>query len=189
MGGYKQQLVEKCHAKLTGSFKHKTWQWWQLWLKIKPTLRSAKFAEIKAGLESKTHEAEKKIDIEKQGRLKAEAVHQKLSAEKAELEEVMTKGSSYIKDMEDKVRKVDNEKKEIDRQVNDVTKKLQEEEEATMSISNALRKLENEVKRSKEDVENMDFRLQQCEEDKQTKDSQIRSLKEELVSQEELVSK
>ena len=42
--------------------------------------------------------------------------------------------------------------------VNDVTKKLQEEEEATMSISNALRKLENEVKRSKEDVENMDFR-------------------------------
>ena len=25
----------------------KTWQWWQLWLKIKPTLRSAKFAEIK----------------------------------------------------------------------------------------------------------------------------------------------
>ena len=44
-------------------------------------------------------------------------MHQKLSAEKAELEEVMTKGSSYIKDMEDKVRKVDNEKKEIDRQV------------------------------------------------------------------------
>ena len=44
-------------------------------------------------------------------------MHQKLSAEKAELEEVMSKGSSYIKDMEDKVRKVDNEKKEIDRQV------------------------------------------------------------------------
>ena len=25
----------------------KTWQWWQLWTKIKPNLRSAKFAEIK----------------------------------------------------------------------------------------------------------------------------------------------
>ena len=44
-------------------------------------------------------------------------MHQKLSAEKAELEEAMSKGSSYIKDMENKVRKVDNEKKEIDRQV------------------------------------------------------------------------
>ena len=44
-------------------------------------------------------------------------MHQKLSAEKAELEEALAKGSSYIKDMENKVRKVDNEKKEIDRQV------------------------------------------------------------------------
>ena len=42
--------------------------------------------------------------------------------------------------------------------VSDVTRKLAEEEEATMSISNALRKLESEVRRSKEDVENMDFR-------------------------------
>ena len=49
-------------------------------------------------------------------------MHQKLSAEKAELEEVMSKGSSYIKDMEDKVRKVDNEKKEIDRQVSQYAK-------------------------------------------------------------------
>ena len=42
--------------------------------------------------------------------------------------------------------------------VSDVARKLQEEEEAAMSSSNAIKKLENEVKRSKEDVENMDFR-------------------------------
>jgi hypothetical protein len=38
----------------------KTWMWWQLWLAIKPKLRSTKFAEIKASLEAKTAEAEKK---------------------------------------------------------------------------------------------------------------------------------
>ena len=119
----------------------KTWLWWQLWMKIKPTLRSAKFAEIKvsltiypgykssfeklspsfgskqAGLESRTHEAEKKIDVEKQQRMKAEAVHQKLMTEKNELEEALAKGSSYMREVEGKVKKVENEKREIDRQV------------------------------------------------------------------------
>lgn len=39
-----------------------------------------------------------------------------------------------------------------------MARKLQEEEEAAMSISNAVKKLEAELKRGKEDVENMDFR-------------------------------
>ena len=60
--------------------------------------------------------------------------------------------------MESKARKVEMEKKEVDRQVSDLARKLQEEEEAAMSISNAVKKLEAEVKRGKEDVENMDFR-------------------------------
>jgi len=95
----------------------KTWQWWQLWLKIKPNLRSAKFAEIKATLESKTHDAEKKISIEKQARVKASAANEKLQAEKSELEEALSKGQTLITDMEAKVRKMENEKKDIDRQV------------------------------------------------------------------------
>ena len=95
----------------------KTWPWWQLWLKIKPNLRSAKFAEIKASLESKTHEAEKQINIEKQGRVKAAAVNDKLMAEKTELEEAFAKGQNLITDMEVKVKKIETEKKEVDRQV------------------------------------------------------------------------
>ena len=39
-----------------------------------------------------------------------------------------------------------------------MVRKLQEEEEASMSSSNAIKKLANEVKLRKEDVENMDFR-------------------------------
>ena len=49
--------------------------------------------------------------------MKAEAVHQKLMKEKTELEEILAKGSSYMREMEEKVKKVENEKREIDRQV------------------------------------------------------------------------
>ena len=68
-------------------------------------------------MESKTHDAEKKISIEKQGRVKAAAANEKLQAEKAELEEALSKGHTLIIDMEAKVRKMENEKKDIDRQV------------------------------------------------------------------------
>lgn len=68
-------------------------------------------------MESKTHDAEKKISIEKQARVKASAANEKLQAEKSELEEALSKGQTLITDMEAKVRKMENEKKDIDRQV------------------------------------------------------------------------
>ena len=70
-------------------------------------------------MESKTQEAEKKINVEKQGRLKAAAVNDKLQAEKAELEESLNKGHSLITDMESKVKKLESEKKNLDREVGD----------------------------------------------------------------------
>ena len=72
---------------------------------------------FQATLESKTHDAEKKISIEKQARVKASAANEKLQAEKSELEEALSKGQTLITDMEAKVRKMENEKKDIDRQV------------------------------------------------------------------------
>ena len=57
----------------------KTWPWWQLWLGVKPKLRSTKFAEIKASLEAKTAEAEKKKEQEKQARQKAAVINEQVS--------------------------------------------------------------------------------------------------------------
>ena len=68
-------------------------------------------------MESKTHEAEKKINTERQGRMKAAAVNDKLQAEKAEMEENLSKGHGLIKEMESKVKRLEAEKKEVDRQV------------------------------------------------------------------------
>ena len=43
-------------------------------------------------------------------------------------------------------------------QANEITRRLQEEEEAAMGSANAVKKLDAEIKRSKEEVENMDLR-------------------------------
>ncbi|CAB4060976.1 MYH6_7 [Lepeophtheirus salmonis] len=148
----------------------KTWLWWQLWLAIKPNLRSSKFAEIKATLEAKTkEEAESQISGVKKDRQQAESANETLRSETQELE--------------------DNLSKELDKQVNEVAKRLQEEEETCNAINNVIRKLDSDSKRLKDDSRSMDAKIQQCEEDRETKDSQIRSLKEELIHQEDLVNK
>lgn len=95
----------------------KTWLWWQLWLLIKPNLRTSKFAEIKATLEEKRQEAEKKIEGAKLQREKVQAINAKLEAERAELEEQLAKGDGAVKEMEEKTRKIEAEKKELDKQV------------------------------------------------------------------------
>ena len=51
---------------------------------VKPKLRSTKFAEIKASLEAKTAEAEKKKEQEKQARQKAAAVNEQVGPSSSE---------------------------------------------------------------------------------------------------------
>lgn len=83
----------------------KHWLWWQLWLAIKPNLRSSKFNEIKAALEAKRSEAEGKICQEKRLREEAEVANMQLEAEKSELERALAGGADNIREMEDKVNK------------------------------------------------------------------------------------
>ncbi len=45
---------------------------------------------------------------------KAEAVNNKLAEEKAELAAILEKGDTAVKEMEDKARKVESEKKALD---------------------------------------------------------------------------
>ncbi|XP_059088113.1 myosin heavy chain, muscle-like isoform X2 [Tigriopus californicus] len=185
-----QKLALYCVQRTIRNFMvGKTWLWWQLWLLIKPHLRSSKFAEIKATLEEKRQEAEKKIEGAKVNRQKANVLNQRLMAEKDELEEQLAKGDEAVRELEDKAKKMENEKKEVERQAMQIARQLAEEEEACQTIANATKKLDSEVKKFREEVQNMEEKLSQAEEDKVTKDSQIGALQEELQHQEELVAK
>merc|ERR1712106_1007863 len=158
----------------------KHWLWWQVWLGVKPNLKCFHFAEIKQNLDSKRKEAESKITAEKSARKAAENINAQLADEKAELERTLAGGSDAIRDIEDKVKKIENGKRQTESAVNSASTRLQEEEETNSQLSNSLRKMDQEMKRKKDDIEMMQLRLQKANDDKVTKDSQIRNLKEEL---------
>ena len=62
-------------------------------------------------------EAEKKIDGVKEARQKAEALNQKMLEEKREMEELLAKGDTAVRDMENKAKKIENERKQLDKEV------------------------------------------------------------------------
>merc|ERR1711981_1424651 len=60
----------------------KTWNWWKLWLAIKPNLKCTKFAQFKAEYEEKIAIAEANIDKAVEECNKVIAVHDTLMAQK-----------------------------------------------------------------------------------------------------------
>ena len=72
---------------------------------------------IKAKLEEQTQKAEKERDGAKAERMKAESINEKLAAEKAELEESLARGDEVVQEMLGKVKNLENQKNQLDKQV------------------------------------------------------------------------
>ena len=70
-----------------------------------------------AKLEEQTQKAEKERDGAKAERMKAEAINEKLAAEKAELEESLARGDEVVQEMLGKVKHLEAEKNQLDKQV------------------------------------------------------------------------
>ena len=75
------------------------------------------FIPNQAKLEEQTQKAEKERDGAKAERMKAEAINEKLAAEKAELEESLARGDEVVQEMLGKVKHLETEKNQLDKQV------------------------------------------------------------------------
>ena len=77
----------------------KTWQWWQLWLAIKPNLKCSKFAQYKAEYEEKIAMAEANIDKAVSDCNKTKTIYERLMNEKNELVLALQSGGSAVQDI------------------------------------------------------------------------------------------
>ena len=77
----------------------RTWQWWQLWLDIKPNLKCSKFAQYKAEYEEKIAMAEANIDKAISDCNKTKSVYERLMNEKNELVLALQSGGSAVQDI------------------------------------------------------------------------------------------
>merc|ERR1712128_336090 len=116
-----QKLALYCvQRSIRNYFIAKTWRWMQLWLLIKPNLKCLQFSKFKAEYEKKIALGEANID---QAVAECKAVtekHEKLVAEKQELELALKSGGSAVQDIIDKTARIETARNDLTKQVNDL---------------------------------------------------------------------
>ena len=167
----------------------KTWQWWQLWLAIKPKLKCTKFAQYKAEYEEKIAIAEANIDKAILDCNKVKKIYERLSNEKNELVLALQSGGSAVQEIIDKTNRIEGMKNDLQKQLDDLNRRIQGEEDQISNLQTGQSKVMAEAGKLKDEVKILESTMESCEEDKMTKDGQIRTLKEEIAHQEELIAK
>merc|ERR1719225_933281 len=178
-----------CQRSIRNMLIAKTWKWMQIWLLIKPNLKCTQFSKYKKEYEDKIELAEANIDKAIAECDAVVTVHDRLVAEKNELNMALTSGGSMVQDIIDKTNRMESQKNDVQKQLDDVNKRVKGEEDLINSIGQAGVKVTSDADRFREEIKNLESDCEKAEDDKNTKDNQIRTLREEIAHQEELIGK
>ena len=178
-----------CQRTIKNYYIGKTWLWWQIWLAIKPNLKCTQFSKYKAEYEEKIEIAEKNIDKAVSECDEVVRAHDRLLTEKQEFELALSSGGSAVQDIIDKTNRMEAMKNDVQKQVDETNKRINNEMDTINQIQMAGSKVTSDASRLREEIKEMENVAEKCEEDKLSKDNQIRTLREEIAHQEELISK
>ena len=93
----------------------------------------------------------------------------------------LTSGGSMVQDIIDKTNRMEAAKNDVQKQLDDVNKRVKGEEDLINSINQAGIKVTSDANRLREEIKNLECDCEKAEEDKSTKDNQIRNLREEIA--------
>ncbi|XP_018022395.1 myosin heavy chain, muscle isoform X3 [Hyalella azteca] len=167
----------------------RTWPWYRLWQKVKPLLNVTRVEDEIRALEEKAEKALAELEKESELRKKLEGQNVTLLQEKNDLLLVLESTKGSASEFMDKQAKLAAQKADLEAQLNELTDRLQSEEEARNKLFQGKKKADQEMATFKKDIEDMELSLQKSEQDKATKDHQIRSLNDEIAHQDELINK
>merc|ERR1711963_457907 len=141
-----QKLALYCLQRTIRNYRiGKTWLWWILWLNIKPNLKCTKFAQYKAEYEEKIAIAEANIDKAVQECNKVTAEHEVLMAQKNEYTLALQSGGSAVQEIVDKTNRIEGMKNDLQKQVDELKRRIQGEEELKQNIDMQSDKVKNEA--------------------------------------------
>merc|ERR1712106_497463 len=101
----------------------------------------------------------------------------------------LSSGGSAVQDIIDKTNRLEGQKNDLQKQVDDAKLRVKNEEDLINGISQAGIKVSADANRLREEIKTLESECEKAEEDKSTKDNQIRTLKEEIAHQEDLIAK
>ena len=130
----------------------KTWQWWQLWIGVKPKLKCTKFAQYKAEYEEKIALAEANIDKAVLECNKTKKVYERLNNEKNELVLALQSGGSAVQDIVDKTNRIEALKNDLQKQLDDLNNRISGEEDLIAGLQTGQSKVMGEAQKLKDEI-------------------------------------
>ncbi|XP_052069633.1 myosin heavy chain, striated muscle-like isoform X2 [Mytilus californianus] len=167
----------------------RNWQWWKLYIKVKPLLNIARAEEE---MKKKIEEMGKlREDLAKCERLKKELEVQNVTLleQKNDLYLQLQTEQDAVADLEERVEKLVTQKADFESQIKEMEERLLDEEDAAAELEVIKRKMEGENDELKKDIEDLENSLAKSEQEKTTKDNQIKTLQDEMAQQDDIMAK
>merc|ERR1712212_1285868 len=112
--------------------------WWNLWLALKPRLKSGRFEEFKTELANKTLYAQEHLEEVIREREEAEKKHARLTSEVDEIRVSLAGGTNAKEDLLNKISKLENIKGGLQKEINILNQKISGEEEVIDNLQEGL---------------------------------------------------
>merc|ERR1712158_155928 len=145
-----------CQRSIRMLMMSKTWLWMQIWLAIKPNLKCTQFGKYKKEYEDKISEATANIDRAVAECYAEVAVHEKLSAEKNELVLALQSGGSAVQDIIDKTTRLENQRNDLQKQVDATNARIKGEDDQINQIQQAGAKVTADATRLRDEIKNLE---------------------------------
>merc|ERR1712079_80567 len=167
----------------------KKWLWWQLWLAIKPNLKSGNLDGFKEELARRIKYAQEHLEEITKEREIAEKKNGDLNREVEEIRITLAGGSNAKQDIIDKINRIEEQKTQLTKEINMLENRITGEEEVLESLRQQMKKVDSTQDQLGKDMRESEAKLSQIQDEKLDKDNQIKQMRDELAHQEDLIAK
>ena len=162
---FKRQQDQKlalycCQRTIRNYMIGKTWKWWQIWMALKPNLKCTKFAQYKAEYEEKIAIAEANIGKAIADCNKVKEAHAALTVEKEEVVHALESGGDVVKELGAKIDKLDRERNELAKQVDQVDSRIRAEEDHRRASEQSGGKVRKDMEKMKDDMKEIENNIE-----------------------------
>merc|ERR1712079_272538 len=178
--------VQKC---IRSYMIGKQWLWWQLWLLLKPNLKSGNLDGFKKELAERIRFAQENLEETKRQRIAAEKKNGELNSEIEEIRNTLAGGTNAKQDLINKINKVEEAKSALTKETNMIATKITGQEELIEGLKQTMKKVDATQDSLTKDMRELESKLSQVQDDKLDKENQIKQMRDELAHQEDLIAK
>ncbi|XP_053232063.1 myosin-1B [Podarcis raffonei] len=167
----------------------KTWSWMKLYFKIKPLLKSAESEKEMANMKE---EFEKTKESLAKADAKVKELEEKmvsLMQEKNDLQLQVQSEADGLADAEERCDQLIKTKIQLEAKIKELTERAEDEEEMNAELTAKKRKLEDECSELKKDIDDLELTLAKVEKEKHATENKVKNLTEEMAVLDETIAK